>query len=190
MIQPSQRKSYAQEITLESIENDLKSNPRYQSFFNAYDENSVQTFIKHYAATKFYTLQNKNFYRESFEAFHTECMGWAEDMIKMILQKKLFNMQCLWRAEKLVLSPFVEISRDFEYWSRNILTCPFIEPISKEELDTCIKFLEEDDFVIVDWFDKWQDYEGLKCSVRKKTGWICQIITIECLLFIHFMIEN
>lgn len=149
-------------LSFEEIEQALKSQPHYIEFFKNYDENSVKSFIQCYAAIKFLALQNKNVYKEAYESFHSECMSWADSVIKMILQKKLFNLQCLWRAEEITLSPFIEVSKDFEYWSKNILACPFIEPITKKEFEIALSFLQFEKFDMPNWYDRWQDYPRFK----------------------------
>ena len=161
---PNRNSVLAQELSVESIEFDLQINPRYSEYFNTFEIESVQSFIKYYASVKYFTLQNKEFYREAYESFHSECMSWAEFVIKMVLQKKLFNLQCLWRAEKIDLSPFVEVSRDFEYWSKNIMVCPFVEPVTPNDIDIATSFLKNEWFCIPNWYDKWQDYSSFKAQ--------------------------
>jgi hypothetical protein len=88
----------------------------------------------------------------------------AEAIIWEIQQKILFNYQCLWRAEK-VKTEHVELVSDFLYWGHKIKNCPFIEPISEEEVAMYKNYLETSD--VDDYYESynyydWQDYDTYK----------------------------
>ncbi len=50
----------------------------------------------------------------------------VSDHLQYIQQKKLFDAQCLWRAEQLDI-PDIQICYDFMIWEKDILNCPFID---------------------------------------------------------------
>jgi hypothetical protein len=85
----------------------------------------------------------------------------ANEHLENILQKKLFDLQCLWRAEKIQL-PTVEICFDFEMWSREIMNCPFLEPISQDDINLYTQFIltDEDALDISGKYD-CQDYDKI-----------------------------
>lgn len=93
-----------------------------------------------------------------------EDLGWiekAEDHLKYIQQKQLFNKQCLWRAEQLAI-PQIELCFEFDYWEQNILNCPFLEPISSDDLELYIDFLNQSDEQFDFYFEcDWQDYDEM-----------------------------
>ena len=64
----------------------------------------------------------------------------TEDVFKAILQKKLFNLKLLWRAEQITL-PGIEILMDFYRWEREPGACPFIEPPTAAEIALMQRFL-------------------------------------------------
>ena len=66
------------------------------------------------------------------------------ERLKEILQKKLFDMQCLWRAEKIII-PEINVSSDFRYWEANIFNCPFIEPVTENEIEIILKHLTKEE---------------------------------------------
>jgi hypothetical protein len=140
---------------------DLRTHPRYQAFFEQYDENSVVEFIKNYAEDKHEWHTDKNNIYGSADCRRTQFLSSAERFLEFILQKKMFNLQCLWRAELIDL-PFIENTYDFKYFSNDILNCPFIEPITEEEIEVGIRFLMESEAEIDPDYPDWQNYGNFK----------------------------
>ena len=143
-------------------ENDLFTNERYKNFFSQYSEISVQSFIESYAQRKYFWLRfgpfNKKQYEERLLAFRDK----AEEALKQIQQKKLFNLQCRWRAGQIEL-PGIKSTWDFTAWEYNILNCPVIDPITEKEVDTYIQFLTSLNFSEqLEMFQAWQDYDEMK----------------------------
>ncbi|HLG33908.1 MAG TPA: hypothetical protein VI757_03425, partial [Bacteroidia bacterium] len=65
-------------------------------------------------------------------------------------------------AEKIVL-PQVRIAYDFYHWEANILECPFLDPVTQQEVDLYIQYLQSSNFEAEQgWFERWQDYEAIK----------------------------
>jgi hypothetical protein len=151
--------------TLEQHIEHLRTDPRYTAEFAKYTPKSVDEFITRYAETKYEGFKERAFYEEEYEEHQTQFLLLADKYIDMILMKKLFNLRCQWQAEQIKL-PLIEIGKDFEYWEDHIRSCPFIQPITQEELDTCMAYLREQ----VDLSDEecdgfprgWLDYEKFK----------------------------
>lgn len=142
----------------ESILEELRNNPKVQKYVSEYDEESVNSFLNHYAGIKEMLLQYNEMYRKSHSADVEFYRNAAEDFYWQIAQKKLFNQQCLWRAQRIDLP--IEVMYEFTYWERNIQSCPFIEPVTEEEINTMIDYLEQATYDSVDeYMDNWQDYE-------------------------------
>jgi len=85
-----------------------------------------------------------------------ECLG-------NIQQKKLFNKQCEWRAG-LFTHPTLETTYDFMHWEHNVLNCPFIDPISQDDIDLYIQFLENYLGENLAFLASWQDYDTYNTS--------------------------
>ncbi len=153
--------------TVEQHAEHLRTDPTYLAYFAKFNAESVEKFITEYASKKHNSYTTEAFFKQSYESYKTYFLSHADRYIDQILQKKLFNLQCQWRA-CLIELPLVDIIDDFEYWSLDncIRACPFIPPITEDEIDLCIRFLLEDmDFghcnnaYIEDFF---QDYDKFK----------------------------
>ena len=153
--------------TQEQFEHDLRTNPKYTAYFAEFDEEHVDTFIKHLAADKAAIFSQLRPIQEDYEANQTYFLTLADDLIDIILQKKLFNLQCLWRAGEIDL-PFVNMTTDFDYFENHIRDCPFIEPITERELQTGIRFLENNPFLERFSFVIWQNYDGFKTQKEEE----------------------
>lgn len=156
--------------TKADFEEDLRTHPRYQGYYKDYDAKSIEKFIEQYAADKYEWYSNKESIYDSADYRRTQFLSDAETFLEYILQKKLFNLQCLWRANVIDL-PWVECTYDFLYFSNDILNCPFIEPITEEEIELGIRFLLESEDEIDRHFRYWQDYAGFKIwDMEDETG--------------------
>lgn len=150
-------------LSEEEIIRDLKENPAYEPFFSQYDPNSVDFFIKYYATVKVEMYKNADYYRESYEGFSSYHRDAAEELLWLIQEKKLFNLECQWRAG-MVEIPEIQISDDFHYWYNNIKNCHLISPISVDELNLMIEFTEksEEDLKYPESGGGWVSYELFK----------------------------
>jgi hypothetical protein len=145
---------------------ELSRSVALQEFFKDYQPYSVEGFIDHLIGYKLLWHKYGDFYKEQNEK---EALQWttaAFEHLAIIQQKKLFDMQCLWRAEKITL-PDIEICFDFNLWEHNILNCPFITPITEEDIDLYIQYLLQDNIIEADSYESWQDYDGLKEAYLK-----------------------
>jgi hypothetical protein len=140
---------------------ELKNNPRVTDYLSGFEEGSVGRFLDSYAGTKKMLLQFGEHWRQrqlkSVNYFRT-C---AEDLYWLIAQKKLFNLQCLWRAEQITLP--VAITYEFQFWAKNLKTCPFLEDVTEAEMEAMIGYLEQAayDYEEYDPWD-WQAYDEFK----------------------------
>ena len=62
--------------------------------------------------------------------------------------------------------PGVETTWDFGKWESNIRNCPFLDPITEEEVDLYIRFLETNDDSHGDDWQEWQNYEEIIGNYR------------------------
>ncbi|HEX2983457.1 MAG TPA: hypothetical protein VHO28_07930, partial [Ignavibacteriales bacterium] len=98
---------------------DLKTNSIYKDFFGKYNKTSVESFINNYAFQKANLLKYGESYLLNEEKLFLTQKNKAELRLWEIQQKKLFNLQCQWRAGMISL-PEIETSYDFKYWEKNI----------------------------------------------------------------------
>lgn len=175
-VPPHIQEKFEEEIRVELIrqqtEDELKSNPLYQEFFAQFNPASVETFIKNYARRKAYYLTRGQEYIKQEEQTGFRYKMIAEEALWAIQQKKLFNLQCQWRAEQIRLKG-VEHSTQFLQLSANIQHCPYITPVSRAEMELYVKFLRSGQAGLILSYDNWQDYEAFKAEYQ--TGHIPSI---------------
>ena len=61
-----------------------------------------------------------------------------------IQQKKLFNLQCQWRAGHVEL-PGVSDGHEFKAWGKAIAQCPLLDAVSEDDLALYLRYLASDD---------------------------------------------
>ncbi|KAA5533626.1 hypothetical protein F0919_13905 [Taibaiella lutea] len=165
----------AKELTPEQEEqrtkwlHEIKENDAIQQYFSKFRADSIERFINHYIDSKERWMTNKD---ECLRMMNDESVEWIKEAfyhLENILQKKLFDLQCYWRAEHITIEG-IKLSCEFTYWESDILNCPFLEPITREELDLYIDYLEfpgrdldEDSQAFT---HGWQDYEEIKKAER------------------------
>ena len=149
----------------QNLYTELVNSRRAKEYFKDYSSYSIDSFIKSYASKKAHLAQCYEFYQQAYLENETTDLGYqknAEDLLMAILQKKLFNIQLLWRAEKLTIDG-INICYDFQFWEKHIASCPFISPITENEVEMIKDFLMADNEA--EQFERysgvsWQDYDG------------------------------
>lgn len=150
--------------TKKELLEELKANPKAIAFLSAYDEGSAERFLESFASTKELLLKHGEFWRE--HQHKDVYRDRAEDLYWIIAQKKLFNLQCQWRAGLIEL-PVIN-SWEFLYWEQNINSCPYVEDATEQEIEVLIQYLESSQYYEIDNLpDEWQHYEEFK---DEKTG--------------------
>lgn len=140
----------------------LKTDERYKEFFDLYQPTSVESFINTFAREKTMWYQYGDMYMAGNRDEQTRWIDQAHSHLKTILQKKLFDAQCLWRAEQIHFKEIVH-SYDFNLWINNILNCPFIEPINEEDIQLYIDYLQQKtDFEDLRWEHDWQSFNEIR----------------------------
>ena len=85
-----------------------------------------------------------------------------------IQQKKLFDLQCRWRAEHLTL-PGVRHTEEFRQWEKYIEHCPWLPPITAAEVALYENYLRSDAYEPSrNW--PWQDYNTFKRTAEGGEG--------------------
>lgn len=147
---------------LEGFREDMRNNEEYKEFFSKYNPVFVEKFIDDYTEYKARLIKYANHHYEQEETLSQKMFRKeTEELINIILQKKLFNAQLLWRAEKLAI-PQVQITYDFHVWESNIMQCPFIEPVNDDDIKLMKRFLADDNFCDeTGIWGTWQSYDQL-----------------------------
>ena len=143
------------------VKEDLYCKPKYKNFFDNYDEETIHAFVEAYAKKKaFYVMHGEELLQER-ETSQLYFHSLAENFIWEIQQKKLFDLQCLWRAEKMKLSD-VRVTKDFLYLEASVKSCPHIEPVTCDELQLYADYLLSGDHSYEENGMQWQDYDFIK----------------------------
>jgi hypothetical protein len=160
-IQKTIDEEYRYAAMTEQFKQELSTDPRYQAYFDLFLPDSIQPFIHDYALRKTQWLR----YGEMW-VWHDERrqLHWYEAAYRhlwLIQQKKLFNLQCLWRAEQITL-PGIEICADFSYTGECIECCTLIPPITEAELAAYGEFISSSAVNLEEDYNNWQDYATWK----------------------------
>jgi len=146
------------------IADKLKTDDCLAKYFEQFSPYSVERFIDSYKSKKTLLLKHGKNWAITEEKERFEWINKANKHLAFIQQKKLFDMQCKWRAGQIDIEG-IDICYDFEIWQYDVLNCPFIEPISMNDIDLYIAFLNSDyhDYKERKWRNtNWQDYDDIK----------------------------
>lgn len=140
----------------------LQNNHKCRAFLASYGQDSADDFLKHYVDEKYRMLQRSKEWRDPQRYNESYFRGRAEKFYWIIAQKKLFNLQCLWRAGQVELP--VQVGAEFDYWGRNIMSCPFNEPVTTTDIEAKLAYLHRpfSDVYEEPWDMLWQDYDDFK----------------------------
>ena len=137
----------------------LTSNAAIQEYFSQFDEHSVKRFMEFYADLIFDIEEYGDRFQKSSEDDILAYFERAQNCLKEIQLKKLFDLRCEWGAG-YVSVPEIEISYDFELWACNIFNCSFISPISLDDFNLYLQYAESDSFNEPQ--HDWRSYERLR----------------------------
>lgn len=160
----NERQEYIKKLKQE-FSDEIKNSETATEYFAKYQPNSIENFIKTYTEKKVHLLECYEFYsHQYYEKENSELHYYknAEEMLQLILQKKLFNMQLRWRAGQLEIDD-IDIAYDFQFHEKHISSCTFIPKITAGELELMKEYLlrfDEDDEV-EDRYMNWQDYDSI-----------------------------
>lgn len=148
---------------------EIECNIAIQEYFKGYSESSIEHFVNSYLDKKYRAHKYKKYYAKKLERKRTQWIDKADDHLEFILQKKLFDFQCLWRAEQVELEG-VEICFDFDVWEGDIFNCPFLE-IHDDDIKMYQDFLNSGALDSDWWTSDWQDYYSLKEDDSEMPEW-------------------
>ncbi|MCC7051036.1 MAG: hypothetical protein IT239_04580, partial [Bacteroidia bacterium] len=154
---------------INSIIQDLRSNEKYKAFFSKYNPTAVDEFITGFAFTKSMYVRYADMYQQEKERASLGLLPQALSCLEKIQQKKLFDKQCLWRAGKIEL-PGVTNTFHFLYWENYVLACPFIEPISDDDVELFMQYVSSSNEDSADFLIGYQDYDEFKEAMNTDNG--------------------
>lgn len=153
-------------IMISEIKKELKTNPAYKEFFEQYHPSSIDSFIDNYALKKTRYMTYGEMLKKNEENAFLRRQTEAEERLWEIQRKKLFNLECQWRAE-MIRIPGVELTIDFEFWEKNIEICPFLDPITEDDFELYLEYLLSPDFSDFDLSFSWMGYNEVKESLKE-----------------------
>lgn len=152
------------EAAEERIINEIINDEKCKTYFDQFQESSVESFVKSYAEKKarmeVYGDYTKFQQQRMLNRFQTD--GW-EALIE-IQHKKLFDTECLWRAEEVKNLPQILTTKDFDMVAEDILDYDGIEPITEEDIALYQQYLRKPQEFIDHGFSKsyYSEYEYMK----------------------------
>ncbi len=141
---------------------ELKNSEAVQKYLAGFNPDSVDSFLKDYLFRKSIWHSGATYLTGNIENEQIQWVNTAFEHLEIIQQKKLFDAQCLWRAEKIKFAG-VEICEDFKVWENDVLNCPFIEPVNEEDIDLYALYLRQNNAdAEVEPYGEWQEYDEIK----------------------------
>lgn len=143
------KKQKAADENMKKVEEDTKNwlatNKEVQSYFTGFGKYWADDFISRYPAMKAMFTRYGNELGDQPEKNLIAYMNTAGNRLMDVQLKKLFDVICQWDARLLELDDVV-CSYDFMHWQDDIANCPFITPLTNEEVQLYLKFINTDDF--------------------------------------------
>jgi hypothetical protein len=154
-------KFYAQTVQ------ELQTEEHFVNFFKNYSSFSVKVFIEHYAFEKvLWHLHGINAIDRKNKVSN-EWLNGAMDCLDLVRQKKLFDLQCLWRANKIKLKG-VDITAQFSYFINDSYNFPHLSPLNEKDLESLRYYLNERPLHLsYNSKSEFQDYEKIKQDFAK-----------------------
>ncbi len=168
----SENKAIANRILAEEVQKDLLEKlPKLKRLYWDCDPKSVEHMLFGiYPVMRVKYTSDAAWYETRAAEIEIPFRQEAEECMLIIQHKKLFNIHCLWRAEK-VRPAGADIVWDFHYWDGNLYQCPFLPPITEDEIDLLIRFLKESPAELLDddiLHYQWQNYEHFKVQYAEE----------------------
>ncbi|NJN27687.1 MAG: hypothetical protein HC819_17825 [Cyclobacteriaceae bacterium] len=149
---------------LKRITSEMKADERYISYFAPFEENSVNKFIEKYAEARTSLVVYGNFTKHRQESVIDDYHTGSWNALNEIQFKKLFDLECLWRAGQLTHLRDVQVTMDFSRISKNILLYDGIPQVSRADIELYQQYLRQEPRQIVYSlnYSYYPDYEDVK----------------------------
>ncbi len=126
---------------LERIIGEINTDERCKSYFVDYQEDSVNSFIKRYAEAKATLEVYGDFTKYRQENIIKDYHTGVWNALKEIQHKKLFDLECQWRAEQVTNIPGVVVTKDFYDIGKNILLYQGINEVTVRDIELYQNYL-------------------------------------------------
>jgi hypothetical protein len=133
-----------QEEIFNNFLTDLNTNPKYQDYFSKYHPDSVIRFKEEFARYKTLSLALESYFRKKEEKLVHRYLDIAYRLLWEIQNFKLLQLESKWRNKQLNIEGF-KYTYQFTHWHRHIEECPFLDPITQQEVDTYLQYLQQED---------------------------------------------
>jgi hypothetical protein len=156
---------------LKRIIDEMKADERYKAYFAPYEEKAVHNFIEKYADARATLEVYGDFTKHRQESVIDDYHMAAWNALIEIQFKKLFDLECQWRAEQLTHLPDVLVTMDFSRISKNILLYDGILEVSREDVELYQQYLRQEPSQIIYtlYYVNYPDYEEVKDFYAKES---------------------
>ena len=142
------------------FEAELLAQPAFAEAMEPYFAQSHQHLARTYASTKAGAYIKGPMLLKQAGARFVDIREAAAHDLWEIQQKKLFDLQCRWRAEQITL-PGVRHTQEFRQWEKYIEYCPWLPPITADEVALYQAYLRSDAYEPNrNW--SWQAYDTFR----------------------------
>ncbi|MFI5217944.1 MAG: hypothetical protein ACHQNT_00550 [Bacteroidia bacterium] len=152
-----------EEKLIYKIKEELYCQNGYRIFFDHYEEESTHVFIEEYAKRKAYYILNGQRILSEEERGQLYFNNLAGYFIWQIQQKKLFDLQCLWRAGKTELKK-ISVTKDFLLLETQIKDCKLVDEITEADLELFTEYILSGDYSEINHAGSWQNFERIKAG--------------------------
>ena len=154
------------DVTLKLEENENYLELKEENFKSEHDD---KNFKKHYSDEVAHALSWGPRLVQNVHRNHNPFLYYAEEALREIQQKKLFDLQCQWRAEMIELKG-ISTTNDFEYWEMNIREAKFLSRITEGELKIYMDYLKSSEYRVNWKCLYWQNYTVIKDDYQNNGG--------------------
>lgn len=148
---------------------EIGKNEQYNTYFSKYSPGSVKNFIESFARHKAHLEVHGDYSKNGQKRLMEQWNDKAWVALRLIQNKKLFDLACLWHAEEVCGLPMIEISEDFSEVQDHILDYNYLPDVTKDELEMYIRFLksEEHAFGFFAFNEKFHQFDWIKDHYRE-----------------------
>ena len=149
---------------------EMKGNRGFIAYFEPYKESDVDSFIDGYADLMATLEVYGDFTKYRQERIIEDYINTAWIAIKLIQYKKLFDLECQWRAEQLTSVQDVLVTKDFKRVADDILNYTGVPPVSPEDIELYQQFLlQKPNYIIYcSGYHPYPYYEDVKDMYREE----------------------
>ncbi len=136
---------------------ELLASPATAAALARFDARSHPTTINAYATQKAMLYLTGPQALKQQEARFLWFRQQAAEHLWEIQQKKLFDLQCRWRAGEVAL-PGIRHTRDFQQWAEYIDHCPWLPPLTADDVACYAAYLRSGTYQ-QEYGGRWQEYD-------------------------------